>query len=58
MVNDAVVLLDALGEVGVALDERLHGAIHGGFGVAGHRQQLLPQRVQAHFKMIFHNFKS
>ena len=47
LVNDAVVVLDAHGEVMVALDERLQGLVHGGFGVAGHRQQFLPQLVQS-----------
>ena len=46
LVNDAVVFLDAQREVVVALDERLHGLVHGGLGVAGHRQQLLLQIVQ------------
>ena len=58
LVNDAVVLLDADGEVGVALDERLHGLVDGGLGMAGHRQQFLPQRVQSRFKMIFHKLIS
>ena len=42
------------GEVVVALDERLHGLVDGGFGVAGHQQQFLPQIVQSHLEMIFH----
>jgi len=40
------------------LDECLHGLIDGGFGVAGHQQQLLLQTVQFHLKVIFHNFNS
>ena len=58
LVNDAVVLLDAQREVGVALDERLHGLVDGGLGMAGHRQQFLLQRVESRFKMIFHKLFS
>ena len=45
-------------EVVIALDERLHGAIHGGLGMAGHHQQLLAQVFDAGFKMIFHSLNS
>jgi hypothetical protein len=38
----------------VALNQRLHGLVDGGFGVAAHQQQFLPQLVQAHLKMIIH----
>ncbi len=47
-------VLDPQGQIMVALDERLHGLVDGGLGVAGHQQQFLPQRVQSRFKMIFH----
>ena len=56
MVNPprSVVVLDAQGEVAVALGERLERLVHRRLGVARHRQQLLLQLVQFHVKM-FHN---
>ena len=56
LVNDAVVFLHPHREIGIALDERLHGLVHGGLGVAGHQQQLLLQTVQFHLEVCFHNF--
>ena len=54
LVDDAVVVLDAQGEVVVALDERLQRLVHRGLGVARHRQQFLLQHVQLHVEM-FHS---
>ena len=47
-------ITDPDGKVVVACDERLNGAVDGGFRVTRHRQQLLFQNVQFRVEMMFH----